>query len=172
MIMPFLFFQIAMGFGQVSNTSKKVENMDTLAKHGALFVMDGVVLQKPYYLNPDSIVDLTIITRNKANEIFHSSAQNDIVVMISSRRAIADYQKKFSAFSEDYRKYLQTHKNDDKNILYILNGVTLDSKNKIELTRELYKIPLKALKKVGYSNNFVEGMKYGATIFITTENQH
>jgi hypothetical protein len=168
-MLPFLLFQLILSFGQAPDTPKKIENIDTLAKHGALFVMDGIELQKPYHFRRDSVVAITIITRDEARKWFESDAQNDVVVMISRQRAVADYQKKFSALSGAYKKYLQTHQDNDKDISYILNGVPLDLKDRNDIIRKLYKISHSHITKIGCSDNFTEGMRRGATIFITTK---
>jgi hypothetical protein len=50
-----------------------------------------------------------------------------------------------------------------------LNGVPLEKKNNDEIIRTLYKISIENIKTVNYPNNFIERMKSGATIFITTK---
>jgi len=152
-ILSFLLSQLSLSLAQAPDTAKKIENIDTLAKHGALFVMDGMVLQKPYHLNPDSIIDITVITRDKAKEWFESDPQSDVVILISRRRAIVDYLKKFSAFSETYKKYITTE-HGDHGIMYIIinaNGEIKLAGNKDDQTRELYEIPEDKIKSVGFS---------------------
>jgi hypothetical protein len=177
-ILPFLLFPLVQIFAQAGDTAKNVDNIDTLAKHRALFVMDGVVLQKPYHLNPDSIIDVTIITRDKAQEWFHGEPQNDLVILISRRRAIADYQKKFSALSKAYKqyldsyqirfgnvdtaykKYLDAHEGSETHLLYVLDGKLLESGER-ETIQKLYKIDSDSIKKVKFIKNIIRKDAYG-----------
>ena len=111
-LLLFLSFQVVRSAAQTADTTKLIYNIDTLAKQGAVFIMDGIFLQKPYHLNPDSIIEITILKRDKLSEIFPNSdilnhRPNDFVILISKGGAITAYQKKLSAFSEDYKKEVE-----------------------------------------------------------------
>jgi hypothetical protein len=184
----FLFFEIVGSHAQERDTAKPVYNIDTLAKQGAVFVMDGVVLQKPYHFNPDGIIDINIIIHDKAKEWFEGDAQNGLVVMISRRRAIAEYQKKFSALSKGYKafldsyderfsradkaykKYVDTHEANEKDLFYVLNGKLLESGER-ETIQRLYKIPVESIKKIRFVKNGVKSYEGDRSFLIITTRQ-
>jgi len=132
-LLLFLSFQVVRSAAQTADTTKLIYNIDTLAKQGAVFIMDGIFLQKPYHLNPDSIIEITILKRDKLSEIFPNSdilnhRPNDFVILISKGGAITAYQKKLSAFSEDYKKEVE-----------------------FDMIRKLYDTPATQISKVVFS---------------------
>ncbi|MDB5122598.1 MAG: SusC/RagA family TonB-linked outer membrane protein [Mucilaginibacter sp.] len=119
-------------------------------------------------INPNDILSISVLKDAAANARYGSKAANGVIIIITKLYAKEQYQKQFSTFSKKYKRYLEGHQNNDKDILYILNGVPVNEKERDEATRRLYGILFKQIKKVDYSDNFVEGMKNGATVFITT----
>jgi hypothetical protein len=154
-----LLFMAGRCIGQAPDTNKLNYNIDTLIKQRAVFVMDGIVLQKPYHFNPDSIISINIIKHDKAKEWFEGEAQNGLVVIVSRHGAIISYQKKFSTLSRKYKKYLVSHQNNDHEIIYVLNGVQLAGDGE-EIVRKIYD-SLKKLESVNFiKSNLAKGV-YG-----------
>nr|WP_294950430.1 hypothetical protein [uncultured Mucilaginibacter sp.] len=80
-----------------------------------------------------------------------STRKNIIVKVITKPHAIYEYQGKLSAFSKEYRAYLDGSNRKDDELMYILNGILLQQRDSI--TKKLYDIPPKQLKEVVYLPN-------------------
>jgi hypothetical protein len=73
------------------------------------------------------------------------------VVNVSRKFAINEYQRKFSYFSQGYGIYLNTHKNIDAQIGYILNGEPLG--NITDRIKTLFNISDKKIKTFDFFEN-------------------
>jgi len=119
------------------------------------------------------ILEIKVLKDSLAPNVYTQRPPSPIVLVTTIAYAQKEYQKKLYTFSKKYKDYLEAHQNKDKDILYVLDGVLLNAtpmtaKENEDMTKKLYEIPAKRIKKVRYSDNFLEGMKNGATIFITT----
>ena len=163
--------------GVILITTKLHQNIDTIKKNdtistlpdSAVYVIDGEISDKKLNgIDPKNILSIDILKKDKAAELFEGGFRNGLVIVVTKSSAVKRYQKKLGTFSGKYREYLQKNQNDDKELIYILNGVQLKQNNN-EAIGILYKIHIEDIKTVGYSDNFIEGMRRGATIFITTK---
>ena len=80
-----------------------------------------------------------------------SSRNINLIKVITKPHAIYEYQGKLSAFSKEYRAYLDGSNRKDDELMYILNGILLQQRDSI--IKKLYDIPPKQLKKVIYLPN-------------------
>ena len=166
-----IIFITTKGHRNIYNQKNSIGGISNLPD-SAIYVIDGVLSDKKLGgVNPLDILSIDIIKKDKASEYFEGGARNGVVLVITKAFAIKSYQKKLSAFSKKYKNYIETHQNSDDNLVYILNGTPLEKKNNDEIARTLYKISIENIKTVKYADNFIEGVKSGATIFITTKNK-
>jgi TonB-dependent SusC/RagA subfamily outer membrane receptor len=134
--------------GVVLITTKQYQKVDrTTAKFTdpifdkLVFVVDGIMINKKEFseIDPRNIL------------IFDDSQiKKDTVIVVTKSFAINQYQKKFSAFSEKYKSYLESHQNKDDDFLYILDGVQVQGKQN-EIISALYKTPSEKIKEVGFN---------------------
>jgi hypothetical protein len=140
---------------QKKNEVKKLDTSLSKLPDSTVYVIDGEVSRKKLVgIDPKDIFSVDIIKQDVASEHFEGEARNGLVVVVTKNGAIKSYQKKLSAFSVNYKKYIvsQTKYNDNDNgIMYkiIKNGnlVFFDEKDKI---RELYNIPAAKISKVEF----------------------
>jgi hypothetical protein len=152
------------------NAGKNNDTVKSAFSDGAIYIIDGILSDKKLEgVNPHDVLSIDIIRKDKAYEYSENDVRGGVVVVVTKAFAVISYQKKLSAFSKKYKNYIETHQNNDKELVYVLNGVPLEKKNNDEIIRTLYKISIENIKTVNYPNNFIERMKSGATIFITTK---
>jgi hypothetical protein len=159
---------ISTRFHKGTDTIKKSDTVFSKLPDSALYVIDGLISDKKLTgIAPQNILSIDILKKDKAAELFEGGFKNGVVIVVTKSSAIKSYQNRLGAFSQKYKEYLQKNQNDDKGLVYILNGIQL-KRNSDETINILHKIHNEDIKTVGYSDNFIEGMKRGATIFITT----
>jgi TonB-dependent SusC/RagA subfamily outer membrane receptor len=177
-----LFLLLNIALGQQANNrpsdSSKIIYLDRASPakgyNAPLYIIDDkespVSLQNSAFnnINPNDILSISVLKDAAASGHYGSKAANGVIIIITKLYAKQQYQKQFSAFSKKYKRYLKGHQNNDKDVLYILNGVPVNEKESDEATRKLYGRPFKQIQKVDYSDKFAEGVKSGATVFITT----
>ncbi len=76
--------------------------------------------------------------------------KQNIVYLTTKDTKIAMYQKKLTAFSKEYKDFLETHQNRDGAVIYILNAVPVQGSRKGRID-ELYNIPAERIKSVNFS---------------------
>jgi hypothetical protein len=121
----------------------------TAAVHkDTIYVIDGELSgKKKLEIDPKTILSINVL-KYSPNIDKHMSSDDITVLIITKKYAIKSYQDKLSAFSVEYKQYLESHKNDDSDLLYVLNkGV---NGNSTELLKELYEVTLKKIKKVAF----------------------
>jgi hypothetical protein len=138
------------------DTSKRFMIVDAVSVDDnakPLYVVDGVIFNGNIKkINPNDILSINIIKKDKASEYFESDVSNGVVVVVTKTGAIKTYQKKFSAFSKKYKDYIDHNKNSDDSCAYVLNGVIIYSSVN-ERIKKLYEIPDKEIKGVGIAEN-------------------
>ena len=83
------------------------------------------------------------------------------------------YQEKFTAFSKDYKSYLETNNNDEKNeIMYVVNGIPIKGKP-YEIADQLCQIPNDKIKKAIFLKRYkvLENIN-PIMIIVTKTNEH
>jgi TonB-dependent SusC/RagA subfamily outer membrane receptor len=125
-------------------------------------------------LAPDTskILEVSVLKGANASAIYGSKGVNGAVVVITKKFATKEYQKKLSAFSEDYKKYIALNKNDDSDLVYLLNGVVLNGKPS-EVIKTLYN-EIEKLKTVDFIDQFSKKLNLNnpkPIVVITTTKQ-
>lgn len=152
---------------------KKADTISTSLPDSAIYIVDGTITNKKLNgINPHDIFTITFLKEDKASQYFESGTRFGVVVIETKTGATKNYQEKLSSFSKKYKNYIETHQNSDNDLVYIIDGVLLEKKNNDEMMRTLYGISIENIKTVNYSDNFLQGMKSEATIFITTKNKN
>lgn len=79
------------------------------------------------------------VIRSTSNPALYGTKDYTVVYVITKSFAKKEYQKKLSAFSTDYRNYLEAHSNNDDEVQYILNTQLLknDSDELFDLFNKL-----------------------------------
>ena len=82
----------------------------------------------------------------------------DQLIIITKKAAKKAYQEKLSKFCKAYQAYLQSHKSDDANVAYVINGIMVE--DKLKLT-SLYNIPddkIKSVNMIDKPNEFLHAV--------------
>ena len=120
----FVLFFLCLGnecFSQVTDSALRVFNLDSLAREGAVFVVDGILSnQTPPKLDADSVFSLDIISKEKSAEIFNSERATAMVIIVTRKAIMNAYQKKLGRYSMDYQDYIKDHRNDE-GICYVIS---------------------------------------------------
>ncbi len=96
---------------------------DTSFDGRVVYVVDGEISERRSVNEKDILIKSTI--KGAVLDGIYGRKLDSIVTSISRKYAIEQYQKKLSTFSKDYNNYLQINRNDDSNVLYVLNGVPM-----------------------------------------------
>ena|ERR1700743_2081780 len=149
-----------------NDTSKAIQ-LDSSVSKDALYVVDGVPsTNKLNDVNPNDIITIDILKKGKGSDVSFEPVK-DIVVVVTKANAVKQYQKKFDSFSNQYQEFLNKHHNDDSSIIYIVDGVILNSDK--ERISKLYKLPITEIKKFGFNNEKLMDSKILATVIINTK---
>ena len=96
-----------------------------------IYVVDDVITKFDLNTtNAESILKVEVLKDAKATAIYGSSGANGVIIITTKQFAIRQYQKKLSAISEAYKKYLAAHKNDDSGLSYVIDGEVVKPGNK------------------------------------------
>jgi TonB-dependent SusC/RagA subfamily outer membrane receptor len=157
------------------NQSFRIRDPATILNDEPLIIIDNKpknkssskrILEK---INPNDILEFSVLKDAAAEAIYGSQGANGVIIITTKQYAVSQYQRKLSLFSKKYKNYLLKIQNDDKELIYILNGMPVERKNNDGAISILYKLLREDIKTVRYADNFTEGMKNRATIFITTK---
>lgn len=114
-----------------SGAEKKGQSLQMINGSQPLLIIDNVqiadsVADKTFkILDPKAILEISILKDSAASSLYSSAGNRSVLMITNKAYAVEQYQKKFSKFSVDYEKYLQLHKNDDSNLVYVLDGVPM-----------------------------------------------
>jgi hypothetical protein len=121
-----------------------------------LYVIDDKIYYggslNPSYL-PDStdILDVKILKGDEAMKKYGQKGGNGAIIIVGRRFAICQYQKRLGAFSEEYKKYIESqmkyNPNNDGILSYSIDDNMPFLKGD-ELTRELYDLPAEKIASV------------------------
>jgi TonB-dependent SusC/RagA subfamily outer membrane receptor len=148
--------------------------LDSVEDKDALFVIDGVPSKnKLNDVDPKNILSIDILKKGKNSDSSFETV-NDVVVVVTKSGATVTYQKKFSAFSDEYGEYMKNHDNNDSGVLYEVNGVPLlvlgyPQKQPDENIKKLFSISRNNLAKVIIKKEQPNEDGIRATVFITTK---
>ena len=112
-----------------------------------LYVVDEIIYKgDKNKLDFENILKVDVLKDPKATAIYGSLGANGVIIIITKQFAIHQYQKKFSSFSDAYKKYLAAHNNDDSRVTYVLDGEVVKPGNKFIDT--LFNLPLSKIQHV------------------------
>ena len=123
-----------------------------------LSIVDGqefwktTIGRRHYLRDTSNILDVKILKGKEAKDKYGKRGSNGIVIVTTKKYAITSYQKKFSAFSKEYKKYLDDHQGGDEDCGYQLDGTFIYGKSNEDI-RKLYGISDKKIKKVKFLEN-------------------
>jgi hypothetical protein len=114
-----------------------------------LYIVNGVPVSENAIKNEDILIKYvlkgpSIAAMNFENEI------DSVIAIITKPYAITQYQKKFNAFSKKYKSYLDTHQDNDGDLLFVLDGVPVQGKRN-DIIKTLYEIPSRTIKEIGFT---------------------
>ena len=101
-------------------------------------------------IKPEDILEISVLEDASATALYGSKGANGVVIFTTKLYAQQQYQQKLSMFSESYKNYLKTNKDDDSELLYVLNGEPLNRTANGDLIKKLYDIPLYKIKAVTF----------------------
>lgn len=118
------------------------------------------------YNNPRYVVDEKLLSDSVAKRmlsevspydfvrisVLHASSANErnVVYITTDIVKVQAYQKKLSAFSNEYKSYLETHQNQNGQFLYFINSEPLSGERK-DIVDRLYNIPAENIKSVYFT---------------------
>jgi TonB-dependent SusC/RagA subfamily outer membrane receptor len=112
-----------------------------------IYVVDDVITKFDLNTtNAESILKVEVLKDAKATAVYGSSGANGVIIITTKQFAIRQYQKKLSAISEAYKKYLAAHKNDDSGLSYVIDGEVVKPGNKFIDT--LFNLPSFKIQQV------------------------
>lgn len=119
-----------------------------------LVVVDGQIYTRSLErINPEDILEVSILKGTEAGKIYGSKGINGVVIITTKRYATIQYEKKFSAFSKEYKHYVDSLKSDDQQVTYVINGEFVAGKNRNDETSQLYNIPEEKIEGVVFKEN-------------------
>ena len=112
--------------------------------------------------------DVTKIDSNDIIKVITLTGGVNTKFIVTKKFAISQYQQKFSNLSKDYKIYFSDPKNNDKEFLYVLNGVPVDQTKNDEI-KKLYDISPKKIKVVLFKDKGSELGNIKPLVIITTK---
>jgi TonB-dependent SusC/RagA subfamily outer membrane receptor len=103
-------------------------------------------------LSPNDILEISIVKGIEADAIYGIRGARGVVIITTKKYAIAQYQKRLSAFSTEYKSYIESimkynHNDNDVMYVYLKNNdpVFLD---RYEMIKTLYNTSADSIEKV------------------------
>ena len=153
------------------DTSKHFMIIDArpINKHDKpLYVVDGVIYKGNIRrVNPNDILEVSVLKGDEAAALYGSKAANGVILVTTKQFAQKEYQKKLGVFSSEYKSYLDRHKGDDSDIIYILNGVQLIEYS--DRLNKLYKLLADEIKNIGFSIDAIDIRDHIPALIINTK---
>lgn len=117
------------------------------------YVIDGELsLNKYDKVDPKDIIGISILKYANSGDK-HVSDSNKVIVIVTTKPfAINQYQQKFSAFSKEYKQYLDTHNGGDSRVVYFLNSNVFWTDNN-ETIKVLYELSQDKIAGVSFSTH-------------------
>jgi hypothetical protein len=161
---------VSVGALAQSDTSAKIKPLNAAINKDTLYVIDGEPSQnKLKDIDPKDIFSVTIL-KNDSKDPSMGPSNKVVVVIVSKQSAIKMYQKKFSAFSKEYKAYFDNPQNNDTHFLYVLNGVMIvNAPSVVGNIKILYDIPVKKIKEVIFKDKFTVLENHNPIVIITTK---
>jgi len=147
---------------------RKIDTVKSAPRDSVIYVVDGEVSNhKLSGLDPKDILSVDVLKKEKASEIFESSAKSDFIIVVTKVGAIKAYQKKLSAFSKAYSDYLVKHKGDDSEVVFIVDGEQLTGYS--DRITKLFKLPIDKIKSAVFSTKSIDVRDQVTALIITTK---
>jgi hypothetical protein len=136
-----------------------------------VYVVDGILMSKEQIKSNDILSKdvLKGASLDRFMSILHSEKILDSVIIISTKQgAIKSYQKKFSAFSKEYKQYIDANKGDDHFCNYIVDDKVI-YKDQGDFLTTLYNIPAEKIVTVIAKGPRPIDSFIGLKVWITTK---
>ena len=119
-------------------------------------------------INPNDILTISVLKDVPAEAIYGIRGALGVVIITTKMYAKTKYQNKLSTVSKEYKRYIESHRNDDSDLVYLLNGVVLSTGDVI---KQLTDIPAGSIKSVDVMDKYYKGIfnNNEAIIVITTK---
>ncbi|MBS1525291.1 MAG: hypothetical protein JST19_06570 [Bacteroidetes bacterium] len=139
-------------FSKTAFTQNKDTTKSVLPKTARImYVVDGVPKTSDQIDNSDILIRQSIAGQKLEQAgIYPEKPIDSLIAIVTREGAIKSYQKKFAAFSTNYRRYLEAHQSNDEGFLCVVDGVPVQGKRN-GIIETLYKIPPEKIRKVGFN---------------------
>ena len=152
---------------RVLNTFIQPENLPPPPKpRKVMYVVDGEVVDM-MQVNPSVILEKKILLKEDMKNAFPDSPIDSLVLITTKAGAVKAYQNKFSAFSKDYKQYIENN-NDDKFCTYFVDGKSVENDDK-DFISKLFDLPANKIKSVVIQSPKPAENWIGLKVFITTK---
>ena len=144
-------------WGQNANIQKapvvdKIEKLDSALDKNALYVIDGELSDnKLNNIKPEDIFSIDILKKGEKNSDTSLETMRDVVIVVTNEGGKKNYQRKFSAFSKEYKDYLRWNKGRDGLCHYFINEKSIDKDQK-DFIQKLYEIPADKIVSVTFKS--------------------
>ena len=151
----------------VLNTFIQPENLPPPPKPmKVMYVVDGEVVDT-IQVNPSEILEKKILSKEDMKNAFPDSPVDSLVLITTKAGAVKSYQNKFSAFSKDYKQYIENN-NGDKSCTYFVDGKSVENGDKDFISKQ-YDVPANKIKSVITQSPKPLESWVGLEVFITTK---
>jgi len=148
-----LLFSALVNHAQVVKIGDKTYNIDSLKKKAVEFWVDTTFETNATLALPDSVFDIKVQTLNDIHPELNAMFPDPYrVYIVTKKGAVKAYQRKFSRFSENYKKYIAAEQGDfgiDYTLLDGKGGIKIE--NEDDRIRRLYEIPESRIERVDFS---------------------
>ena len=131
-----------------------------------MYVVDGEVVDT-IQVDPSETLEKKILPKEDIKNAFPDSPVDSLVLITTKAGAVKAYQNKFSAFSKEYKQYIENN-NGDKSCSYFVDGKSVENGDK-DFISKLYDVPTNKIKSVVIQSPKPAESWIGLKVFITTK---
>ncbi|MES2276840.1 MAG: hypothetical protein V4592_12510 [Bacteroidota bacterium] len=152
-----------------SNDKLLVKDLNVLPVKGLLHIVDGKKMSAEEYnaIPRGNIQSFSFLSDSAGKAQYGAEGASGVMFITTNSHSIPSYMDRFMALSTDYKAYLNSHSNFDKEFIYVLDEIQLpNDQNRFKL---LDNIPNDKIVSVTVMHN-EPGLEKGLTrIHITTK---
>jgi TonB-dependent SusC/RagA subfamily outer membrane receptor len=104
-------------------------------------------------IKPNDIIELSVLKGASAEALYGSKGANGVIIITTKQYAISRYQQKFSTFSKKYKRYIDSLKSNDDEIVYVKDAVPITGKNENDVISQVYKISKESITDIKFIDN-------------------
>jgi hypothetical protein len=153
------------------DTSKRFMIVDArpIDKHTKPFcVVDGKIYKRSIkHINPKDILEVSILKDSALDRTSSAGFHGPAILITTKLYAISQYQKKLSAFSKEYSDYLDKHKGDDSEVIFLVDGEQLTGYS--DRIIKLFKLPIDKIKSAEFSTKSIDIRDQAPALIIATK---